>query len=715
MSFNQKYNFRDTVGFVTDGAGALWGGKSAYPQTHPVDGNSYGWARTSDLDYRDRNNGSDVRLAGFAFMQDNVATNQFIVQLPAPGTYKIRIALGDFNYAKLNQCYRIYDNTTLLHTGTYLDATAGSHWFDATDVERTSPTDWVTNNVEATYTFATTTFKIDIGDPAALGVGDITALSHLQIVDVPAAFPGGGRVAADEQNISSWRERAGYGVILAATAALFAAVATAPPRHSIAVQEQEAPNRAGYGSVHTVMPGHVPRPRKAIAAFEQEAPNRAGYGAIRVGAAFLITPPPTPAGAETQFGTHELHVRNADNRSAIWRGVFPQPAGSPADAIVVNTVRGLPQDYDTADHSVVFRQQPAPSAPPSLAQSTQRLNAPPQAYDTADHSAVYHKQPGVPAMPAALQIERVNAPPQAFDTTSYSATYHAPPASAAAGTFSDWFGKAEYRYGGHELVIKSNPGYGRIYHKPPPSFLQQPQPDVITTNFPLQQEQLYDTTNYSLIVGLTAEFEWELMQRRVQMTPQSDPNTNSSQMFARAVFPIIPPPINIQIVRVASVPQIDTRPAQYDSHVSIPPPPDNARIAELTVRRVATVPQDDIRPAQYDSVVQGANQGALLWTPPSPPPDNILIQRLYASEQLDGVLYDQLTHSRIFVLIPPEGSPVAEPPPGGGDSSHGHHGHHGGHHKKHRSYPPEIRRQLMAEDEAVLAVILDTVTPEWFE
>src|SRR5271157_6482568 len=81
--WQQGFDFRHTAGFVTDPPGDTYVlSTTAYPTKGG--GTTYGWAKTSLVQGRDRNAGLDPRLAGINFV-NNGAPATFNVDLPSPG------------------------------------------------------------------------------------------------------------------------------------------------------------------------------------------------------------------------------------------------------------------------------------------------------------------------------------------------------------------------------------------------------------------------------------------------------------------------------------------------------------------------------------------------------------------------------------------------------------------------------------------------------
>jgi hypothetical protein len=95
LSWDKGFNFRQTSGFVTDGANETYvlSGDS-YPATR--NGVTFGWEDAPSGD-RDRNSGIDRRLAGMNFVSSAAGASayRFRVDLPAAGDYAVRLAIGD--------------------------------------------------------------------------------------------------------------------------------------------------------------------------------------------------------------------------------------------------------------------------------------------------------------------------------------------------------------------------------------------------------------------------------------------------------------------------------------------------------------------------------------------------------------------------------------------------------------------------------------------
>ena len=198
MSFPQGIAFRSSNAFVTDaspdfaengvpdGDTQIDTGEADYPTTS-TQGNNIGWetVHIDGIQCRNRNN-SNARLSGIHTCSNATNTNKFRIDLPSTGDYLIRQAAGDFNYTNdVNNS--IFDtNTSLgnLSTGT---TSAAAKWKDATNVERTSAADWVSNNAGTTLTFSTTILRLQIGNGSAAGT-----ISFFYVESSGGGTPAGG-------------------------------------------------------------------------------------------------------------------------------------------------------------------------------------------------------------------------------------------------------------------------------------------------------------------------------------------------------------------------------------------------------------------------------------------------------------------------------------------------------------------------------------------
>lgn len=175
MAFPQGINFRQTIGYVTDGANedaeliGAGGGTETYPRT-TAQGNNVGWETVAaTYQGRDRNSGNDRRLAGIN-RKDGGSATDYRIDLPAPGNYKVGLAAGDASYARDTQV-DLYDTSSSLGSLATGSTGAGNNFKDATNTEY-SAANWPTSQTLVQFTFSTTICRfrfLDTGgeNPAA--------------------------------------------------------------------------------------------------------------------------------------------------------------------------------------------------------------------------------------------------------------------------------------------------------------------------------------------------------------------------------------------------------------------------------------------------------------------------------------------------------------------------------------------------------------------
>lgn len=185
MAFDEGFNFRSTLAYVTDPSDTQFVNHTKTYST-TSGGVTFGWEYSYFVTIRDRDAGVDARLAGHNRVDVNVV-HPFRVDLPSAGDYEITLAMGDQGYPSGPMYYRIVDDTSVLYTSPgYASDTgpstgAGGRFFDAADTLHTSAANWVSNQVPVTYTFASTIFRLEIGKAGTVGS---TGLCHLRIRSV---------------------------------------------------------------------------------------------------------------------------------------------------------------------------------------------------------------------------------------------------------------------------------------------------------------------------------------------------------------------------------------------------------------------------------------------------------------------------------------------------------------------------------------------------
>ena len=178
--WQQGFDFRNTAGFVTDPAGDTYVlATTAYPTT--VNGVTFGWLQTPQVQARDRNAQLDPRLAGINFV-NNGSPATFDVDLPSPGTYSLSVALGDAGY---QQCWvqcqvQFLDGSTVLATLT-VGSTQLSYFYDAQG-NNWSAAAWPTSNLSQQVTLTGTHLTVVVGTNKA--TGDFTPIAFLGVTQV---------------------------------------------------------------------------------------------------------------------------------------------------------------------------------------------------------------------------------------------------------------------------------------------------------------------------------------------------------------------------------------------------------------------------------------------------------------------------------------------------------------------------------------------------
>jgi len=166
MATNIGINFRLTSGYVSDPTDTTYCIGDAYPTTRATVGTgqnvTFGWPSSLGANCRDRSTGVDARLAG---QNQPTSNSNFRIDLPAPGVWTVNLAVGDAAGVK-TAFWDILDSDGSTVLASMADTlTTSGQWFDATGVNRTSSSDWVSNNASINVTLSGTTmyFRSKIG------------------------------------------------------------------------------------------------------------------------------------------------------------------------------------------------------------------------------------------------------------------------------------------------------------------------------------------------------------------------------------------------------------------------------------------------------------------------------------------------------------------------------------------------------------------------
>ena len=170
QAWQAGFDFRATQGFVTDPAGdyAVRGTATLYPTTG--NGVTYGWASAygyEQLTSYDLNAAVDPRLAGANAMVNNVSPAVFKVDLPAPGTYNVSLAIGlsdDFPACNNSPCQvEFRDGSTSLFILTIPTAISPLGAFVDANGQTWSAAAWPTSNTTRQITLAGTQLTMLLG------------------------------------------------------------------------------------------------------------------------------------------------------------------------------------------------------------------------------------------------------------------------------------------------------------------------------------------------------------------------------------------------------------------------------------------------------------------------------------------------------------------------------------------------------------------------
>lgn len=195
MAYPQGINFRDTLGYVTDGANESMATANNFGPAYPVtttQGNTVGWEGALG-NTRDRTTSNDRRLAGIHFTA--AIQTDFRFDLPAAGSYNIRLAAGDAGGVNSTD-WTLIDGTTSLGQLCSGNNGAANSFRDATNAVYTAAA-WPGSNTAVAKTFATTICRFR--SSAAAG-NDAIAHAYVEAAsgspDVTLALSGQGVTAS---------------------------------------------------------------------------------------------------------------------------------------------------------------------------------------------------------------------------------------------------------------------------------------------------------------------------------------------------------------------------------------------------------------------------------------------------------------------------------------------------------------------------------------
>ena len=180
--WQQGFDFRNTQNFAVDPPGSTYVlSSTVYPTT--VGGATFGWVNSSSVGARELNAAVDARLAGINYA-NNRQPATFYVDLPAPGTYNLALAMGGAGPSVCLQGCQVQfrDGSTVLATVRERFIGAG-HFYDAMG-NNWSAAAWPTSNVPRQVTLTGTRLTVVVGTNQASG--DFTPLSYLGLTQPPS-------------------------------------------------------------------------------------------------------------------------------------------------------------------------------------------------------------------------------------------------------------------------------------------------------------------------------------------------------------------------------------------------------------------------------------------------------------------------------------------------------------------------------------------------
>lgn len=202
MSYPQGIDFRETVGFVTDSAncdfesGTVFGGN--YPRTS-AQGNTVGWEAA--VSPRDRNAANDARLAGINFFA-TAGTGDYRFDLPAIGSYNVRLAMGDASNGQDAKC-ELFDTSSSLGVLSSGQTSGANVFKDATNTNL-SAASWPASNTLVNATFTTTICRFRVG--GGTSVSGSTCIAHAYVESAGGAaatfMPAAGGIAHPNEQVT---------------------------------------------------------------------------------------------------------------------------------------------------------------------------------------------------------------------------------------------------------------------------------------------------------------------------------------------------------------------------------------------------------------------------------------------------------------------------------------------------------------------------------
>jgi hypothetical protein len=322
------FNFRETSGFVTDGADETYVTADSYPTTRA--GWTFGW-ESPGIDMRDRDSGVDRRLAGANFTSGG---DDFRVDLPATGDYDVRLAAGDTTFAVQPE-FTVRDDTTTFIT--ISGSVSADNYLDAANTSRTEAA-WPGSNVAVTQTFASTILRL-----RKVAAGNGVYLTHLRVAEADT-----GEVVTPSPVSATWS-------VVAPSISL-----SLPVSPASATWSPVAPARTlSLATTPSFSTWTAPTPSLTLS--RSVDPVSLAWSPVAPGRLLNLSPTPIP-GAWSPVTPGLLLARSVSPASATWSvpsptvtGVVDIPLGAPRSVSIHHVGPGSVQMRHTGPGSASIR------------------------------------------------------------------------------------------------------------------------------------------------------------------------------------------------------------------------------------------------------------------------------------------------------------------------------------------------------------------------
>lgn len=172
-SWSKGFNFRQTANYVTDPIGTTYVAADLYPTTR--NGVTFGW-EGAGVESRNRTTSLAPQLAGQNQLVSGTpnAERAFRVDLPAPGTYRIRVAAGDATEFNNRAAFDLRDGTTTVYSFPTTTVSAANY---ANALGNIFPAATILSAPTRDVTFTSSTFRFVLRRP----MGASSVIAHLSL------------------------------------------------------------------------------------------------------------------------------------------------------------------------------------------------------------------------------------------------------------------------------------------------------------------------------------------------------------------------------------------------------------------------------------------------------------------------------------------------------------------------------------------------------